>query len=110
MSHAGPEIRCADGVLRSSLGQWQGYLSAAAGDADEAQRRLAEVPPALRRLAEVHLRSTTVRHWVSEVMGCLLLDERRAMLRACPADLRDDVRDQVAILFDLRRTKARAAQ
>lgn len=106
MSHSGPEIRCADGVLRSSLGQWQGYLSAAAGDADEEHRRLAEVPPALRTIAEAHLRSTSVRHWVFEIMGCLLLDERRAMLRACPEDLRDDVRDQVAMLYALRRSKA----
>jgi hypothetical protein len=107
MSHAGPEIRCADGVLRSSLGQWQGYLSAAAGDADEAQRRIAEIPPAWRPAAEAHLRSTAVLHWVSKILGCLLLDERRAMLRDCPADLRDDVRDQVATLYALRRSKAR---
>lgn len=106
MSHSGPEGRCADGVLRSSLGQWQGYLSAAAGDADEAQRRLAEVPPALRTIAAAHLRSTSVRHWVSKVMTCLLLDDRRAMLRDCPEDIRDDVRDQVAMLYALRRSKA----
>jgi hypothetical protein len=32
------------------------------------------------------------------------------MLQQCPPDLVADVRDQVAVLFDLRRTKARAAQ
>lgn len=109
MSAPGPVIRCADGVLRSSLGQWQGYLSAAAGDPDESTRRLAEVPPKLRPLVEAHLRSTRVLHWVHEVLLCQDLDGRRAMLQQCPPALRDDVRDQVAVLFGLRRTKAPAA-
>jgi hypothetical protein len=106
MSAAWPMIRCMDGVLRSSLGQWQGYLSDAGDDADEADRRLAEVPAAFRPTVAAHLRSARVLHWVNEVLGCASLDGRRDMIQQCPPDLRDDVRDQVAILFDLRRTKA----
>jgi hypothetical protein len=97
---------CADGVKRFGLGQWQGYLSDAAGDHDEAARRLAEVPDSLRPLVESHWRSTRVLHWVGRVLDCAALDARRAMLQQCPADLRDDVRDQVALLFGLR-AKAR---
>ena len=100
-----PAVVCADGVARLSLGQWQGYLSAASGDSDEATRRLAEVPPDLRPLVEAHWHSTRALHWVHEVLLRPSLDGRRSMLQQCPPDLRDDVRDQVAVLFDLRRTK-----
>ena len=99
-------IRCADGVLRSALGQWQGYISDAADDLMEAGRRLAEVPAALRPTVEVHVRATRVRRWVSRVLEAGAVDARRALLGECPADLRDDVRDQVAVLFGLR-AKAR---
>lgn len=101
-------LRCADGVVRSTLGQWQGYLSAAAGDPDEAARRLEEVPPDIRPLVDEHWRSTRVVHWVYEVLLCPTLHSRRAMLQQCPPELRDDVRDQVAVLFDLRRRKTLA--
>jgi hypothetical protein len=100
---------CADGVRRQGIGQWQGYLSAAAGDPDEAARRLAEVPDALRPLVESHWRSTQVLHWVGRVWDCIGLDARRAMLQQCPADLRDDVRGHVALLFGLRAKARRTA-
>lgn len=106
MSPAGPAIRCADGVLRSTLGQWQGYLTAVWDDPDQATERLAEVPGVLRPLVEAHVRSMRVLFWVQRVMLHDTLDARRSMLQQCPPDLVADVRDQVAVLFDLRRTKA----
>jgi hypothetical protein len=100
-----PAILCADGVVRALLGQWQGYLDAVARDPDESARRLKEVPAALRPAAQTHLRATLVRQWVQEVLQFHALDDRRAVIARCPSDLRDDVRDQVAVLFQLRRTR-----
>ena len=106
MSQPGTAIRCADGVLRSGLGQWHGYLTAVWDDPDQAAQRLTEVPDQHRPLVEAHLRSMRVLFWVQRVLLHDSLDARRAMLAQCPHDLRDDVADQVAVLFNRRRTKA----
>jgi hypothetical protein len=106
MSACNPPIRCADGVLRSGLGQWQGYLTAVWDDPEQAAQRLTEVPDPHRPVVEAHLRSMRVIYWVQRVLLHNSLDARRSMLQQCPPDLVADVRDQVAVLFDLRRTKA----
>ena len=106
MSVSVSAVRCADGVLRSGLGQWQGYLTAVWNEPDQAAQRLTEVPDQHRPLVEAHLRSMRVLYWVQRVLLHDSLDARRSMLQQCPQDLVADVRDQVAVLFDLRRRKA----
>ena len=100
-----PKVRCADGVVRSTLGQWQGYLSDALPDPAETARRLAEVPSEWQPIVEEHARSTLLLYWVHKVLADESLDGRRDLIGQVPMDLRDDVRDQVAVLFGLRRAK-----
>jgi hypothetical protein len=96
-------VLCADGVLRESLGQWQGYFAGVYRDSVLVEARLREVPDALRVVVAAHVRSLLVLHWVQAVMHCTGLDERRGMIQACPNALRDAVKDHVAMLFAGRR-------
>jgi hypothetical protein len=105
-----PAVMCADGISRYALGPWQWYLSASYGDPEESARRLQEIPENLREAVLAHCRSQRVLHWVNEVLSCDALLARRAMIQACPEDLRPAVQDQVQVLFTLRQRKRQTTQ